>query len=117
VFTGIHTDPRQLEFPPNIPVLDSAGSAATLAALVAPISPWGHEETYVARVGYGDLFSRVGLEPEGHTDKSQVIDFNNRQKRSNRSFRRFEVHGGYMAYEFLSRKPRIIVWKARRIRR
>ena len=24
-FTGIHTGPRQLELPPNIPVLDSAG--------------------------------------------------------------------------------------------
>ena len=60
---------------------------------------------------------RAGLEPKGHSDETRVIDCNNRQKRSKRSFRRFEVHGGYMAHEFLSRKPRGIIWKARRTRR
>src|SRR5215472_7985158 len=71
--------------------------------------------SHAASTGYRVLPSRAGLEPKGHSSKTQVIDSHNRQKRSNRSFRRFEVHGGYMAYEVLSRRPRIIVWKARRI--
>jgi hypothetical protein len=33
---------------------------------------------------------------------TQVIDFTKTQKRQNRSFRRFEVHGGYAGYEFFS---------------
>jgi len=49
-----------------------------------------------------NLVSRAGLEPVGTQDKSQLIDSINRQKRSNRSFRRFEVHGGYTGYEFVS---------------
>ena len=50
------------------------------------------------------LVSRAGLEPIGTQDKSQLIDSINRQKRSNRSFRRFEVHSGYTGYEFVSRQ-------------
>ena len=49
------------------------------------------------------IVSRAGLEPTGTQDESQLIDSINRQKRSNRSFRRFEVHGGYTGYEFVSR--------------
>ena len=48
------------------------------------------------------LVSRAGLEPYSPVDQAQVIDFDKRQKRSNRSFRRFELHGGYTGYEFLS---------------
>ena len=50
------------------------------------------------------VVSRAGLEPDGPQDKAQLIDSNNRQKRSNRSFRRFEVHDGYTGYEFVSSK-------------
>ena len=32
---------------------------------------------------------------KGPVDRPQVIDFTKTQKRQNRSFRRFEVHGGY----------------------
>ena len=46
--------------------------------------------------------SWAGLEPDGPLDRKQLIDSINRQKRSNRSFRRFEVHGGYTGYEFVS---------------
>jgi len=55
-----------------------------------------------------NVMSRAGLEPDGPLDKAQVIDFIKRQKRSNRSFRRFEVHGGYTGYEFVSR------WRGRK---
>lgn len=45
---------------------------------------------------------RVGFGPSGLIDTSQVIDFNKREKRSNRSFPGFEVHGGYMDNELIS---------------
>ena len=50
----------------------------------------------------GIRVSWAGLEPYSPVDQAQVIDFRKRQKRSNRSFRRFEVHGGYTGYEFLN---------------
>jgi hypothetical protein len=46
--------------------------------------------------------SWAGLEPIGLLDRKQLIDSINRQKRSTRSFRRFEVHSGYTSYEFVS---------------
>jgi hypothetical protein len=58
----------------------------------------------VARRTCDNVVSRAGLEPDGPQDKAQLIDSNNRQKRSNRYFRRFEVHGGYTGYEFVSSK-------------
>jgi len=39
--------------------------------------------------------SRAGLEPVAHFDGTQVADSIKPQKRSNRCFRRFQVHGGY----------------------
>jgi hypothetical protein len=42
------------------------------------------------------LAVRVGFEPRVPFEIAQVIDYNKPQKRSNRSFRRSEVHGGYM---------------------
>jgi hypothetical protein len=53
-----------------------------------------------------DLVSRAGLEPDSTLARTQPIDSTNRQKRSNRSSRRrrFEVHGGYADYEFVSRR-------------
>ena len=63
-----------------------------------------HEESLRSSYEPGNLVSRAGLEPEHPQDKSQLIDSINRQKRSNRCFRRFEVHGGYTGYEFVSRQ-------------
>jgi hypothetical protein len=52
------------------------------------------------------LVSRAGLEPGRLIENTQVIDSTKRQKRQNRSFRRFEVHGGYTGCKFLnSRRP------------
>jgi len=45
--------------------------------------------------------SRAGLELNRPFETTQVIDSNKLQKRSNRPFRRFEVHGGYTG-RFLS---------------
>ena len=45
----------------------------------------------------GILVSWAGLEPIWLIDGTQVIDSAKSQKRQNRSFRRFEVHGGYTA--------------------
>src|SRR6516225_6198604 len=52
--------------------------------------------------------SWAGREPTGLLDRKQLIDSINRQKRSTRSFRRFEVHGGYTGYEFVGR------WRGRK---
>ena len=49
-----------------------------------------------------NVANRAGLEPIGPHDKKQLTDSINRQKRSNRPFRRFEIHGGYAGYEFVS---------------
>jgi hypothetical protein len=53
------------------------------------------------------VVSRAGLEPYRPVDHMQVIDFTKMQKRSNRSFRRFEVHSGYTGYEFFSSDPSV----------
>jgi hypothetical protein len=37
----------------------------------------------------------AGVELSCLSEPTQVTDFNKRQKRQNRSFRRIEVHGGY----------------------
>ena len=47
------------------------------------------------------MVSWAGLEPYSPTDRKQVIDSTNRQKRQKRSLRRFEVHIRYTGYEFL----------------
>jgi hypothetical protein len=44
----------------------------------------------------------AGIESDSATAKSQLIDSNKREKRSNRSFRRLEVHGWYTGNQFLS---------------
>jgi hypothetical protein len=46
------------------------------------------------------VMSQQGVEAAGvelfhHSEKAQVIDSTNRQKRQNRYFRQSEVHGGY----------------------
>jgi hypothetical protein len=46
------------------------------------------------------MVSRAGHETEGPTDKPQIADF------TNRSFRRFEVHGGYIAFHQTGRPPK-----------
>ena len=48
------------------------------------------------------VVSRAGLEPVRLIENAQLIDFTKRQKRQNRFFRRFEVHGGYTDSEFFS---------------
>src|ERR1017187_190629 len=50
------------------------------------------------------MVSRAGLEPGDHSEPSQVIDFNKLQKRQNRYFRRFEVHGGYAEQQRTAQK-------------
>jgi hypothetical protein len=44
--------------------------------------------------GFGHL-EAAGDELSCLSEPTQVTDFNKRQKRQNRSFRRIEVHGGY----------------------
>jgi hypothetical protein len=43
------------------------------------------------------LVEAAGVELSRLSERTQVIDFNKRQNRQNRSFRRIEVHGGYTA--------------------
>jgi hypothetical protein len=80
------------------------------AGIGQQFSTYGEIQTAAARDGNQTphgmplLVTRAGLEPGGPVDKAQVIDFIKRQKRSNRYFRRFEVHGGYTGYEFVSRQ-------------
>ncbi len=54
------------------------------------------------QVANSKLAVRVGFGTRVPPENAQVIDFNKSQKRQNRSFRRFEVHGGYTGYEFVS---------------
>src|ERR1017187_8339469 len=61
-------------------------------------------EPYLADYAYGIMVSRAGLEPGDHSEPSQVIDFNKLQKRQNRYFRRFEVHGGYAEQQRTAQK-------------
>jgi len=51
--------------------------------------------------------SRAGIEPVRLNDRTQVTDSTTRQKRQNRYFRRFEVHSGYTAYEFISSENKV----------
>jgi hypothetical protein len=41
------------------------------------------------------MMNAAGVELSRLSARTQLIDFNKRQKRQNRSFRRIEVHGGY----------------------
>ena len=45
----------------------------------------------------------MGIEPGARFDCTQLIDSNTPQKRQNRFFRRFEVHGGYTARQHESK--------------
>jgi hypothetical protein len=48
------------------------------------------------------LAVRVGFGTRVPPESAQVTDSNKQQKRQNRSFRRFGVHGGYTGCEFFS---------------
>jgi hypothetical protein len=43
----------------------------------------------------------AGVEQCRISDTTQIADSDKRQNRQNRFFRRFEVHGGYTAQQFL----------------
>jgi len=49
------------------------------------------------------IMSRAGLGTRVPFEDAQVVDFNKKEKRSNRSFRQFEVHRRYTGYGFLDR--------------
>ena len=59
-----------------------------------------------ANEGYGARAVRVGFGTRVPAENVQLIDSKKRQKRSDRYFRRFEVHGGYTDSEFpKTRRP------------